>query len=148
MNDRIQPGKIALGTLAYLAITFPFALVWHLFLFKDTYERLEYFSRKDPIVVLGFAAILVQGVILSFIYPFLCRGKSVIAGASTFALVMGGYHWTMHVLAAAAKHRIEPLTTWFGLETFYLAIQFIAGGFVLALIYRTSSKQAMPREAI
>ncbi len=82
----------------------------------STRLRLGYFGRDDPIIAFGFGAILFQGALLSVIYPFLCRGKTVLAGAATLALVMGGYHWTAHVLAEAAKHPIEPLTTWFAKE--------------------------------
>lgn len=138
----MQPIKIVVGTLAYLGITFPLAFVWHLVLFKPTYERLGYFSRDEPIIAFGFLAILLQGAILSFIYPRQCRGKTILAGAGTLALVMGGYHWTTHVLAEAAKHPIEPLTTWFGLETTYLAIQFCAGGLALALVWREGQRRS------
>ena len=134
----MQFGKIALGTLGYAAITFPLAYVWHFAVFKTTYDELGYFSREEPIVAFGFGAIITQGVLLSLIYPALCRGKSVVRGALTLAGVMGLYHWTTHVLAEAAKHPIEPLTTWFGLETTYLAIQFVLGGFVIAFVIRNA----------
>ncbi len=133
----MQPTKIALGTVAYLIITFPLAYVWHLVVFEKTYRSLGYFSREEPIIAFGFGAILMQGVLLSVIYPFLCRGKSLVSGAMTLALVMGGYHWSMHVLAEAAKHPIAPLPSWFALETVYLAIQFGLGGLLLASIYRS-----------
>ncbi|QDV52259.1 hypothetical protein [Gimesia fumaroli] len=132
--------KIVLGTLGYAAITFPLAIVWHLVLFKATYDRLGYFSREEPIIAFGFAAIFIQGAILSLLYPFLCGGLSFVKGAITIALVMGIYHWTMHVLAAAAKQKIEPLSLWFGLETAYLAIQFTLAGLLLAFIYRESPR--------
>lgn len=132
----MQTGKILLGTLGYAAVTFPLAYIWHLVAFKSTYESLGYFSREEPILVLGFASILIQGVLLSLIYPRLCSGTSVLGGATTLFLVMGGYHWSMHVVAEAAKHKIEPLPTWFALETLYLCIQFGLGGLLLSLIYR------------
>ncbi|MCA9229253.1 MAG: hypothetical protein KDA57_01265 [Planctomycetales bacterium] len=134
--------NLLLGALAYVLITFPLAYVWHLVTFKSTYERLGYFSREKPIVAFGFAAILTQGMLLSWIYPRLCHGLSFARGAATLALVMGGYHWTTHVLAAAAKQSIEPLSTWFCLETSYLTIQFTLAGLLMAGIYQAM----MPRE--
>jgi hypothetical protein len=113
----MQFSRIALGTIGYAAVTFPLAYVWHLVAFKATYDELGYFSRDEPIVAFGFAAIVTQGVLLSVIYPHLCRGKPLIRGALTFAGIMGLYHWTTHVLAEAAKHSIEPLPTWFALES-------------------------------
>ncbi len=140
MNLATSPIKILLGTLGYLVVTFPLAFLWHLVLFKETYDRLGSYSRKEPIVAFGFGAILLQGIILSLVYPQLCRGKSVVAGALKFALIVGGYHWTIHVLAEAAKQSIEPLSAWFSLETAYLVIQFVLGGFLFAWIYRKREK--------
>lgn len=140
MLKQIQPGKVVLGTIGYLAITFPLAIVWHLVVFKETYNDLGYFSREEPIIAFGFGAILLQGILLSIIYPILCRNKPIVSGALTFVVVMGGYHWTMHVLAAAAKHDIAPLSTWFALESLYLLIQFLIGGLLLAFLYRDSWK--------
>lgn len=148
MSERFQPKQILLGTAGYLAITFPLAYVWHLVVFESTYSELGYFGREEPIVAFGFGAILLQGIVLSVIYPFLCRNRSLISGALTFAAVMGGYHWTAHVLAAAAKHPIAPLTTWFSLETFYLAIQFTLGGFMLAVVYRRSAENTRFAESV
>lgn len=139
--------KIVLGTLAYLVVTFPLAYVWHLVVFKETYERLGYFSREKPIIAFGFLAILLQGILLSCLYPHICRGLSLTKGAAMLALLMGSYHWTTHVLAEAAKHPIEPLPTWFGLETAYLAIQFSLGGLLLAVVNRhTSSPEAIAEQ--
>ena len=76
----------------------------------------------------------------STIYPLICRNKKIVPGALTFAALMGGYHWSMHVLAEAAKYQIEPLTTWFGIETIYLMIQFLLGSFWMAFIYRPETK--------
>jgi len=133
--------KIGQGTLGYALVTFPLAYVWHLVVFKATYDKLGYFSRDEPIIVFGFFAILLQGALLSLIYPFLCRGMSFAKGAITIAAVMGGYHWTMHVLAAAAKQAIEPLPLWFGFETAYLVIQFTLAGLILAFVYRKSERK-------
>jgi len=141
---KTSPAKLILGTIGYLCITFPLAYIWHLVVFKATYERLNYFSRAEPIVAFGFAAILLQGVLLSWIYPRLCRGDSMGAGIVKFLVVMGGYHWTMHVLAAAAKQNIQPLSTWFLIESSYLAIQFTLGGIWLALVYRSRATEPAP----
>jgi len=138
----LGPKKILLGTLGYAAITFPLAYVWHLVAFKNTYDQLGYISRDEPIIAFGFASIVMQGILLATIYPLLCGRLSFGKGAATFILLMGTYHWTMHVLAAAAKQDIGPLPTWFGIETLYLAIQFTLGGLLMAYIYRQANSSA------
>ncbi len=55
----MQPMRILAGTIGYLLIVFPLAYVWHLVLFKETYEKLGYFSREEPIIPFGFISILI-----------------------------------------------------------------------------------------
>ncbi len=131
----MQPKKVFAGTIGYLLIVFPLAYTWHLVLFKNQYETLGYFSRGEPIIAFGFASILLQGILLSIVYPLICPVRSFARGVLTFMALMGVYHWSMHVLAETAKHPIEPLPLWFGLETAYLTIQFGLGGCLFALIY-------------
>ena len=35
----IQPSRVAISTFGYLLVTFPLAYIWHLVLFKETYEE-------------------------------------------------------------------------------------------------------------
>ncbi len=128
--------RTVVGAAAYLVVTFPLAYTWHLVAFETTYRRLGYFSRDEPIIAFGFLAVAMQGLILSWLFPLFVRGKSLACGAAKFALVMGVYHWTVHVLAEAAKHPIEPLATWFALETAYVAIQFALAALLLAIVHR------------
>lgn len=134
--------KIVLGTLGYLLVTFPLAYVWHLVAFKSTYDSLGYITRDEPIVPFAFGAILLQGILLAVIYPRLCRGMSLVGGGLFFASIVGLYHWTIHVVADAAKHKLTSLPTWFGIETLYLAIQFVLAGFLFAAINRSSPNRA------
>jgi hypothetical protein len=54
--------KLYSAWLAYLVITFVLGYLWHLVLFKDLYAKLAIFTRlEDPIVPLGFAAMVIQG---------------------------------------------------------------------------------------
>ena len=46
-----------LRALAYVVITFPLAIVWHIVAFRDVYESLGYIGRDEPIFALGFLAI-------------------------------------------------------------------------------------------
>ena len=139
----LNPKKIFLGTIGYAVITFPLAYLWHLVAFKNTYDQLGYISREQPIIAFGFASIVIQGILLATIYPLLCGRMPFSKGAATFILLMGTYHWTMHVLAAAAKQHIEPLPTWFGIESIYLIIQFTMGGLLMAFIYRKANNSSV-----
>jgi hypothetical protein len=125
-----------LGALAYLVVTFPFAFVWHLVLFKNVYDRLGIFNREEPIVALGFVAILVQGLLLSYAFGRFRQRSSSLKEGLKFGLIAGVLLWSSQVIAAAAKHEVSSLPTWLALETAYFALQFALVGVALGWIYR------------
>jgi hypothetical protein len=122
--------------LAYVLITFALGFVWHLLLFKQTYQKLGIFSRiDDPIVPLGLCAMIIQGAVLAYCYPYFQRGQSSLADGLRFGLLFGLFIASSAVFAEAAKQRVSSLPLWLGLESVYYAIQFSAVGVAIAKIY-------------
>ena len=81
------------GTLAYTLVTFPLAVVWHVLLFEETYRVFGYF-QGEPSFSLGFATILIQGAVLSSLYPFVnFSGNGPVRGLK-YALLIGLFFWT------------------------------------------------------
>ena len=131
---------VLIGTLAYLALTFPLAVVWHMVVFKGTYELIGYFGRSEPRFLYGFLSILIQGGVLSCLFPVLSRGDYSIQAGLRFAAILGVFHWTVHVLAYAAKGDLQRLGWFIPLETVYLGLQFATYGLLIGPIYRRFGK--------
>ena len=127
--------KMLLCTIANPVIVFPLAIVWHLVLFKDRYDQLGYIAREEPIFAFGFLSMLIQGFLLAYILPFFLNQYSAKKGLIICFSVMWLYSWTFHVLAAAAKQPLEPLSTWFIIETAYLLIHFGLVGLAFGWIH-------------
>jgi len=127
--------QIFLGTLAYVLVTFPLAITWHIGLFEETYKQFGYFEG-EPSFVLGFLSMLVQGAVLSFLYPYVqFSGQGIIRGIK-YALLIGLFFWTSHVLAFLAKQSVlNPLNFLF-MESFYLLLQFGFFGIAVGFIYQ------------
>ena len=125
---RLRP--VLLGTLAYLLVTFPLAIVWHMVLFRPFYDSVGYLGTS-PKVELGFLAILIQGIVLSMGFGF-CRfqGAGLVRGLK-YALLMGVFFWTGHVLAFAAKNSGSDTPWFYVFETVYLALQFGVYGILI-----------------
>lgn len=120
---------------AYLVITFAMGFVWHLVLFKKLYAELGIFARlDDPIIPLGFAAMLIQGAVLAYLYPYIARVGSPLAEGLRFGLIMGLFIASSAVIAEAAKQRVTSLPTWLIVESVYYAIQFSLCGVAIALV--------------
>ena len=123
------------GTLAYTFTTFPLAVIWHVVLFKSEYEAFGYFDG-EPSFSLGFITILIQGLVLSFLFPFIKFSGSSLKCALKYSAVLGVFFWTSHVLALLAKQTMPNPLSFALMESFYLLMQFGIYGFFLGLIFK------------
>ena len=129
-----------LGTLAYTLVTFPLAVIWHVVLFEDKYHSFGYFEG-EPSFILGLLTIIIQGFVLSFLYPYVkFRGQGFNRGLK-YSLLIGVYFWTSHVLAFVAKQVVDSSVLFVVMESFYLLIQFGVYGLLIGKIYRKSFEQ-------
>ena len=124
--------RILLAAAAYVVVVFPLALAWHLGLFKEEYQAFGYFAG-EPNVPVGLAAVVIQGVVLSFIYPLFRPGRAGFGRAFQFAGLMGLFFWTSHVLALVAKQNVPNAGGFIAMETGYLVAQFGLFALVLGL---------------
>lgn len=127
--------KVLLGTIAYTLTTFPLAVIWHVVLFEEKYKMFGYFEG-EPSFILGLLTILIQGFILSSLYPlFNISGQGISKGLK-YSLIIGFFFWSSHVLAFVAKQVVGSTPMFIIMESFYLLIQFGIYGVLIGLIYR------------
>lgn len=139
----MKAGKFVGAWISYVLVTFAMGFVWHLLVFKKIYDELAIFSRiDDPIIPLGFAAMLIQGAILAYLFPRLRLGGPPLLEGARFGLLAGVFLASSAVLAEAAKQKVTSLPTWLVLESLYYLIQFSLSGILIAYVYRDSTKAA------
>ena len=126
--------QILFGTLAYIIVTFPLAVLWHMKIFREKYMGWQYFG-EDVKPVLGLASMVIQGVVLSYGYSILNVNHSALLSGVCYALVMGLFLWSVHVLATMGKSSKVRHFEFFAMETVYLAIQFGLYGVIISYIY-------------
>ena len=128
-----------LGTLAYTLVTFPLAVVWHVVLFEEEYRAFGYFEG-EPNFILGLATIIIQGYVLSFLYPYVkFTGMGIVRGLK-HSLLIGVFFWSSHVLAFVAKQVVDSSLSFVVMESFYLLIQFGIYGVFIGKIYNKESE--------
>ena len=126
--------RVLLGTVAYTVSTFILAVVWHVGLFEERYRAFGYIEG-EPSFSLGFLTILLQGFALSVLFPLVkFYGIPIMRGVK-FALFVGAFFWTSHVLAFVAKQSVQHVLQFMVMETIYLTLQFGIFGILLGLIY-------------
>ncbi len=128
-------GKLVLGAAAYTVCTFSLAVVWHVLLFKERYEAFGYFEG-EPDFLVGLLTIVLQGVLLSTLFPMLKPTGGSFRRGLKFALVVGAFFWTSHVLAFVAKQEVPDVAAFIWMEAVYLLLQFGLFGLVLGAIHR------------
>jgi hypothetical protein len=128
--------KFILPFLAYVVLTFIIAATWHLVLFKEVYDQLGIFTRKEPIIPLGFASMIMQGAVLVWLFPQVARGGSPLKEGLRFGLPIGVLMASIAVFAEGAKQQVSSLPTWLIFESVYYLLQFAVVGVAMAYVYR------------
>ncbi len=129
--------KLGLFVVAYFILTMGWAYPWHMVWFHDLYVEWGAFQRTEPVMALGIAAILVQGLVIGYLYPFYIEGKgrSIFVGVK-FNLIVGLMTYTAMGFATAAKFNINPIGPFLIYHTIFQTIQFTLTGVALGWIYR------------
>lgn len=120
---------------AYVVLTFVIAAGWHLILFKDIYDRLAIFTRKEPLIPLGLASMFLQAAVLPYLYARFYAGGRPGAEGLRFGLLVGVLMASIAVFAEAGKQQVTSLATWLTFESVYYLLQFGLVGLVLGLIH-------------
>tara|TARA_B100001989_G_scaffold243571_1_gene211414 strand:+ start:7514 stop:7924 length:411 start_codon:yes stop_codon:yes gene_type:complete len=128
--------KLVYFVIAYFLITMAWAYSWHMVFFHDLYVEWGAFQRAEPVMSLGITAILIQGIVIGYFYPFYDYGDGnpVLRGIR-FNLIIGLMTYTAMGFATAAKFSIEPIAQFLLYHTIFQTIQFTLTGIALGLIY-------------
>ncbi len=127
--------KFSLATLSFFILTMLWAYPWHMIWFHDLYAKIGAFTRPKPIMPLGIMAVLIQGMVIAYLYPFYYRvGHPVFQGIK-FSLIIGLMVYTVMGFAMAAKMMIAPISTFLIYHTVFQLVQFVVTGAALGLIY-------------
>lgn len=131
--------------LGYVVPTFALGLVWHLVLFKEDYDALRVF-RHDISVPLGLFTIIVQGLVLAYLYPLTYRGGPALREGARFGAMVGIIFWSIQALAAAAKHHMDSVPVFLALETGFFVLMFAVVGPLMGLIHAKATEASRRSE--
>lgn len=129
--------RFTLATLGYFIPTFILGVVWHFWFFPGVYEALGIYNRAEPIIPLGMVSMLIQGVLMAYLYPFYYRDGGPLRRGIAFGLLMGVFLYSVSTLANAAKITVSDMGTWLAIQAAFHLIQFVAAGALIGLAYGT-----------
>lgn len=123
------------STLAYSIGTMLIAAPWHFVFFKEMYESFGIYNRADPIMPLGFLSMILQGLVMSYLFPRFFKGGSPLGEGLKFGLAMGVFLFSVSTIANAAKIEVHSMSTWFLIQAIFHLIQFASTGLLIGFIH-------------
>ncbi len=124
------------AVLGYIVATFVTQATSHFLLFKEHYAAVSY-MKSEPIFALGIASMIIQGIVISFVYANSRFGGKSIFDALKLAWLFGAFLVSYIGLAEAAKYAVPNVLSWIGVEFLAGTIQFTLAGIFLWLSHRT-----------
>ncbi len=111
--------------LAYLVPTFMLGYLWHLVLFTSYYERLAMY-RRDVVIPLGLASMLVQSLFFAWIWERLAATEIALWGRTwRYAFFGAALSWSFTTLAVAAKNVMSSVGDYLVIESAFTATQWL-----------------------
>ena len=132
--------KIIFSTISFVVLSMAVAYPWHFVWFHDLYEDMGAFTRSEPIIPLGMLAMISQGIIIAYLYPYFYKGENPIIQGIKFSLIIGAVVYSVMGFAMAAKIDINPISTFLFYSVIFQLIQFVLTGTALGLIYGKINK--------
>ncbi len=120
-----------------MVVNFAIAAVWNMFLFKEKYDTMTAgFQRKDPIMVLGVVAMLVNMALTLWLFSaFYPAGQiNIVRALGLVALVMLP-NISYAALVIPAKYTVTDVTSFVLMELVFGAILIVVLGSALAITF-------------
>jgi hypothetical protein len=130
-----RPAHVTLTVVAYVLTTFAVQGTSHFAINADHFAAIP-IMRAEPMIPLGIAAMLIQGLIFAWVYPVYANGASTLRKSITFSWLIGGFLASYIVLGEAGKYAIPSVTSWIAVEAAAAFSQFTIFGVCLGLIHR------------
>ena len=136
MNAR-SPLTVSLTVIAYVVATFGVQGTSHFAINASHYADIP-IMRAEPLVPMGLASMVVQGLIFAWLFPTFNRGGHPIRNGLIFSCALGGFLASYILLGEAGKYSIPSIGSWIVVEGSAAVVQYVVCGLFLGLLHRRS----------
>ena len=130
-----------LATLGYIVATFVIQGLSHFLVFARHYAG-QTILRAEPSFALGFASMVIQGAVLSYVFGTSRLNSGRLFDAVKTAWLFGLFLVSYIALAEAGKYAVPDVLSWIGVEAASGLVQFTLAGMLLWLAHRGSQGEA------
>jgi hypothetical protein len=131
----LSPGRAVAGTAAFVVASFVVQAVSHFVVAADHFATVP-FMRTEPIMAMGVGTMLVQGLLLTWLFSRFARAETLSRDALSFALAMGAFLGMYIAVVEPAKYAVPSIGNWMAVEGLAAAVQFGLFGLGLRLVFR------------
>jgi hypothetical protein len=130
---------LVLTVLAYVIATFGVQGASHFVVNANHYAAIS-IMRAEPIIPMGIASMVVQGLIFAWLFPTFNRGPHPIRNGVLFSCTLGAFLASYIVLGEAGKYSIPSIGSWIVVELSAAVAQYVVFGVLLGLLHRKSTR--------
>ncbi|WP_128755182.1 hypothetical protein [Aquimarina sediminis] len=127
--------KIIFGTVIFILVSFATQSISHFVINIEHYASIP-FMRKEPIFILGFLTMTIQGVVLSYLFQFYSDNEVTIQKGLFFGLMISALFVSYPALVEPAKYQVPNVLNWVLVEGIVGIFQFTLFGVLLSLTYK------------
>lgn len=127
--------KSLLTIFAFMLVSFGVQGLSHFVINADHFATIT-FMRADPVLPMGFMAMIIEAMVFSFVMTRLWPDGATIKQGITVSACFGLFLASYIVLAEPAKYAAPSIPTWMVIEGVASFIQFAVFGVLLGMIYR------------
>lgn len=132
--------RIALGTISFVGVTFLVQALSHFVINVDHYAGIG-FLRLEPVMVLGIVTMIIQGIILSYLYPFYRPvGYNPLLRGWTYGMLLGLFLVGYIALVEPSKYDVPSIPNWILVEGLAGLVQFSLFGILLGALNRSTGR--------
>jgi hypothetical protein len=124
-----------LSVVAFMAVTFAAQGLSHFVVNKAHFDAVG-FLRSDPIMIMGFAVMVIQGAALSISLQAWKGEAAQIKDGVMISLIFGVFLVSYISLTEPAKYTVPSVAAWIRVELTVGLLQFGAFGLLLGWIHR------------
>jgi hypothetical protein len=126
--------NVVLGTVSFIIVSFILQALSHFVINTEHYASVD-FVRNEPILWMGVLTMVIQGSILSYLFPKVSLHKNVIKNGLFFGISIGIFFVSYIAMVEPSKYAVENVTNWFLVESMVGLTQFALFGICLGVIH-------------
>ena len=131
--------NIITGTLVFIVVSFAAQSISHFAINADHYSTIS-FMRAEPIFILGFLTMIMQGIVVSYLFLIYSKNEFTWTKGLAYGLILSAFFVSYPAFVEPAKYKVPSIGSWILVEATVGIIQFTLIGILLSVSFQLLKK--------